>query len=307
MMDLQDVLLQRELLVLQVVATLLVGLLLYRGFLHPLADFPGPFLARYTGLWRTARYFNGKWHDDVVQLHEKYGKVVRIAPNELSIVDETAIKQLYGPGSTAKKTTYYHSMDAPLGVEGLFQTVNTTVHAMLKRRVSSAYSMSALLKYEPYIQPLLDLLFQKLRKYANRAGPEGAKLNMSEWTNAFTFDVVGELAYGEPIGDLETETDVMGIRRSIFETMFVQANFANLPFQSKLIVNPVLMGLFHVLRIPNAGANFLAHTQKMVRDRQEHGLGEKREDMLSYFTKMKDADGNPASYNEIIMEVSIVV
>jgi hypothetical protein len=77
--------------------------LLYSIFFHPLRRVPGPFLARFSELWRNIRYFRGSWLDDVVSLHEKYGPVVRIAPNEISLVDGDALKQLYGHGKPSQK------------------------------------------------------------------------------------------------------------------------------------------------------------------------------------------------------------
>jgi hypothetical protein len=69
---------------------------LYSIFFHPLRRVPGPYLARFSELWRNIRYFRGSWLDDVVSLHETYGPVVRIGPNEISFVDGEALKQLYG-------------------------------------------------------------------------------------------------------------------------------------------------------------------------------------------------------------------
>jgi hypothetical protein len=75
----------------------------YRLYLHPLAHVPGPFVARFTGLWRTRRYFKGTWYDDILNLHKTYGRVVRIAPNEVSFVDGEALKRIYGHGKPCKK------------------------------------------------------------------------------------------------------------------------------------------------------------------------------------------------------------
>jgi hypothetical protein len=79
--------------------------LLYSIFFHPLRRVPGPFLARFSELWRNIRYFRGSWLDDVVSLHETYGPVVRIAPNEISLVDGEALKQLYGHGKSSQKVS----------------------------------------------------------------------------------------------------------------------------------------------------------------------------------------------------------
>ncbi|KAF2247826.1 hypothetical protein BU26DRAFT_386762, partial [Trematosphaeria pertusa] len=68
---------------------------LYQCYLHPLRGVPGPFLAKFSQAWRNIRYFRGSWHDDILGLHQKYGNVVRIAPNEISFVDAGALKKLY--------------------------------------------------------------------------------------------------------------------------------------------------------------------------------------------------------------------
>ena len=75
----------------------------YNVFLHPLRRIPGPLAARATEFWRTRRYALGKWHDDILELHEKFGPVVRIAPNEVSFVDKAALVQVYGHSSGTKK------------------------------------------------------------------------------------------------------------------------------------------------------------------------------------------------------------
>jgi hypothetical protein len=77
--------------------------IVYNTAFHPLGKIPGPRLARVTGLWRTSRYFRGSWLDDIVKLHRTYGPVVRIAPNEVSFVDELALRELYGHGKPSVK------------------------------------------------------------------------------------------------------------------------------------------------------------------------------------------------------------
>jgi hypothetical protein len=56
----------------------------YPLFFHPLAKIPGPRLARVTRAWLTKQYMSGNWHDICLELHQKYGPIVRIAPDEVS-------------------------------------------------------------------------------------------------------------------------------------------------------------------------------------------------------------------------------
>jgi len=55
----------------------------YECFVSPLAAFPGPFAAKVTKTWRAYYMYRGEWHRDLPALHERYGPVVRIGPNEL--------------------------------------------------------------------------------------------------------------------------------------------------------------------------------------------------------------------------------
>lgn len=76
---------------------------LYSIFLHPLRKVPGPRLAKITELWRTNHYFKGYWHRDILDLHRKYGPIVRISPNEVSIVSPELAKTIYSySGGTLK-------------------------------------------------------------------------------------------------------------------------------------------------------------------------------------------------------------
>lgn len=109
--------------------------ILYRAFLHPLAGVPGPRLASITGLWRTYRYARGTWHDDVLEVHTKYGPVVRIAPNEVSIVDAGVAKRLFGHGKNAPKTTWYNTWKIRGNGPSLFAELDSKHHSALRKRV----------------------------------------------------------------------------------------------------------------------------------------------------------------------------
>lgn len=51
----------------------LAGLCFYRLYLHPLAKYPGPFLAKLTNLYGFYHGYRRDIHLDVWRCHEKYG------------------------------------------------------------------------------------------------------------------------------------------------------------------------------------------------------------------------------------------
>lgn len=69
----------------------------------PLRDVPGPLLARFSRLWYFIEVYKGSFELANVELHKKYGPIVRIAPHEYSIDDVDAAKTIYGHGNTFVK------------------------------------------------------------------------------------------------------------------------------------------------------------------------------------------------------------
>lgn len=74
-------------------------------------------------------------------------------------------------------------------------------HRRMRRLQSHAFSEKALRSQEDLIQKYVDLLMRQLRDRA--ANPTTAIVDMVKWYNFTTFDVIGDLAFGESFGCLE--------------------------------------------------------------------------------------------------------
>ncbi|KAK6542792.1 hypothetical protein TWF694_006734 [Orbilia ellipsospora] len=279
------------------IVTLLCLVSVYRIFFHPLANIPGPFMAKITGEWRNSKYRKGNWHEDVLILHKKYGRVVRIAPNEVAVVDEHAMKNLYSHSHNADKTNWYDIWNPPGGETSLFSTTDRKIHNFLRKRLTQAYSMTSILTYEKHIQGCIDLLLFKLGQ-----NTPGQIVDMSSWTNALAFDVVGELAYGEQLGHLKTGTDVGGFRKDIFEAFAMLATIGHYRIIPVLLSSKTTAAL-----LPPPFGDFLKWSENKVKDRVAHLDEDTREDMLSRFCRMKNPDGTPVGFYDIFNEAMVLV
>lgn len=141
----------------------------------------------------------------VKRLHQEYGSVVRIAPDELSFIDGDAWKAIYGtrPGHGQKPKDRRFYAPTAGGFPHII-TSNDTDHSRFRRLLSHAFSDSSLRGQEPIIKHYVDLLIQRLREIP--ANNPRRTVDMVSWYNFTTFDIIGDLAFGEPFDCLKTST-----------------------------------------------------------------------------------------------------
>ena len=77
------------------VLILLLSHLLWLYARSPLKHVPGPFLAKFTNIWRLTNVLAGQSQRTQLRLHERYGSAVRLGPNLVSLNDPSLIKVVY--------------------------------------------------------------------------------------------------------------------------------------------------------------------------------------------------------------------
>lgn len=64
---------------------------------------PGPWLARFSSIWRFAIVWKRNMPATSIHLHDKHGPLVRIGPNHVSVADPSALKIIYGADNRYQK------------------------------------------------------------------------------------------------------------------------------------------------------------------------------------------------------------
>lgn len=166
---------------------------LYHVYFHPLSKFAGP---KYLALSRipvTLATLRGRRAQFRFDLHRKYGEIVRVAPDELSFAHSRAWKEIYGTASTLLPTETIHGVDSEDGARTVV-TANGEDHTRQKRMITTILSEKMLKEKEPMFVKYADLLVQRLQE------SKEAPVDISDWYNFTTFDLVGDLFFGESMG-----------------------------------------------------------------------------------------------------------
>lgn len=159
---------------------------IYNVFFHQLRSYPGPALCALS-VWPCAlSYAQGRHPQWVKALHERYGPVVRISPNELSYIDSDSWRDIYGtaPGTVRGSIT---DKWPEFNGYGLFPQVGFPInaiisdseHARIRKVFAPAFSDKALREQTPLFDHHIDTLIEKLRAAAE-LNPKG-KINLAKW------------------------------------------------------------------------------------------------------------------------------
>lgn len=123
-------------------------------------------------------------------------------PNELSFNTAKAWEDIYGHrvglANMDKDPIHVGAVEAIPGATNLTMAPDIH-HARQRRALAHAFSRQALLEQEPILKGYVNLFVQRLREMAHR----GEAANMVSWFNFCTFDIIGDLSFGEPFGCLQ--------------------------------------------------------------------------------------------------------
>ncbi|KAL8921895.1 MAG: hypothetical protein Q9208_005499 [Pyrenodesmia sp. 3 TL-2023] len=176
------------------------------AYFHPLSKFPGPKSCAATPIPYVKALVKGDMVGWVMGLHDKYGEVVRITPDELSFITPSAWQDIYTTKPQLPKVS-----------KGVFQSYNgvpvlatqtvTEEHTRQRRILSPAFSERAVRQQEGILKQYTDLLVKKLDEQILSQEKPAVTLDISRWYNYTTFDTIGDLMFNDPFHSLEDSAD----------------------------------------------------------------------------------------------------
>ncbi|OOQ84417.1 sterigmatocystin biosynthesis P450 monooxygenase stcL [Penicillium brasilianum] len=173
----------------------------YNIYFHPLARFPGPKSYAASPIPVALAQLGGRFHRFTQAAHEKYGSVVRISPNELSIISAAAWDDIYARRQKnpplARDPTFFNDI---LVDPRTLTMADDTNHIRLRKSMNGAFAPRALAEQEPILTENVDLFMDKLEERAQQRLETDLRL----WYNYATFDLIGDFAFGESFRCLES-------------------------------------------------------------------------------------------------------
>lgn len=234
------------------------------------------------------------------ELHDQYGHVVRLAPNELSFIDGQAWQDIYAHHQGRPNFPKNPLWMAP-GDNGIHSILSASDvdHARYRKLLSHAFSEKALRQQEYLLLEYIDLLISRLTEVAKSEDPI---VNMVEWLNFTTFDIVGDLSLGESFHCLE-ESRYHGWVSILFTQFKAAAIFVSMRFFG--LDKPVKTLLPSSLLKKRAEHANMAN-ERIHRRLDGVNVDEQRNDFMTYVRRYNDEKGMSVPEIEATFRVLVV-
>lgn len=286
------------------VLSYVVGLVIYRLKFHPLAKYPGPWLAKVTELYPLYHSIIGDRHITFWRLHKKHGDIVRYGPNQISVNTSTGLKEIYGHKANVKKSDWYSVFPPVEGAYSVWTCIDKAIHARKRRTLAHAFSDTALRDIEHCVTRNVNIFCsQLLSEEARMKGEWGEPKNMSLMANYLTFDILAELSFGKSSFGMLEKPDHRDVVDLIFHNAWRCMICGTLPIIHRLGLDKILFP--NLVRDRNEFMNF-SKAQALQRTKQ--GTDTDRKDFFSYLLHAKDPlTGQGFSTPELWAESNLLI
>ena len=208
-----------------------------RLFLHPLADIPGPLLARLTS-WHECYYdwwLGGKHPWALKAMHEKYGPIVRPVPEDVHIDDPDYLETIYAIRNRNSPFSGGLLIDQSIGA-----TEDFAHHKMRRDALSPYFSHKAVLSLERVLTAKRDKLVAIFEEALESKQP----LNISDAVFAYSNDVVRAFSFGSDNALLDSLSEAKVQRQNLAKLLTGVALNKHFPWIARGLANilPMFLG-----------------------------------------------------------------
>ncbi|KAF4485804.1 Cytochrome P450 monooxygenase lolP1 [Colletotrichum fructicola Nara gc5] len=188
---------------------LMWGLLLYAAALITrqyirLRHIPGPPLAGFSPLWLLRAACSGNMHLKLYEASQKYGSLVRVGPRDVITSDPDFMKHMLGVRSKYTRSDWYDAMRLDPWHDNVLSSRDDAAHGKLRSQMAAGYSGKAVVNLEAKIDENVLRLMDLIDRYVSKDKPFDFGLK----AQYFTLDVISDIAFGKPFGDLASNSDV---------------------------------------------------------------------------------------------------
>ncbi|KAI7338186.1 cytochrome P450 monooxygenase-like protein [Hortaea werneckii] len=234
----------------------------FTAITSPLRQVPGPWYSLFTNQVLKNAVTGGRRIFYIDSMHQKYGPVVRISPDEVAVSDIEGFKQIHAVSSKFTKNIWYEKL-TNFPRHSVFTKRDPKDHAQRRRLFARGFSKSYMREnWEGVIKAKSKQAVEKMREDAVKGS-----CDILKWSSFMAADIIGCVGFGESFGLLEAGQKTEYIR--VLELALVGNGIgAELPWLRAILARIPAKPLQETF---NSSNYILSYGKKAVENAKRHG------------------------------------
>lgn len=212
----------------------IVGLrCVYRVHLHPTRKLPGPWFTKCSSIWFFYHTFVGDQATAIHKLHEKYGPIVQVKPEQIDIADGEALWPIYVKNGGFEKSKFYRNFDID-GHASIFSTLTLAERNPRAKAVLPLFSAAALREGAGGFTTCAEALVGRIRELQS-----SPTIKLFDLTRSYALDAMSAYLFNVRYGALNEHSSRCSAT-PVFEYFVSAGKFIYLPRSTFVLQEKVL-------------------------------------------------------------------
>jgi Cytochrome P450 len=248
-----------------------------------LAHISGPSIAGFSRIWMVWANTSGRNHEHLYNANLKYGSLTRIGPNHLLTSDPDIIRRMNAPRSLYRRSVWYTTFRFKPRADNIISVISEEKHEDLRKKMAAGYGGKEVpdleLCIDKHIQEWVKLIKRKYISTAQQTKP----MDLGRSTQYFTLDVISDLAFNRPFGDMQEDKDKFNYIKTTEDAIGPMTLLSIFPHVHRWIEQSRLVDLLAPKAKDKTGLGpIVGIAQEVVAERFQEG-NKGKQDMLGSF------------------------
>ncbi|KAH9211562.1 cytochrome P450 [Leptodontidium sp. 2 PMI_412] len=177
-----------------------ISKIVYQVFFHPLRHIPGPFWAKVFGSYMKVSEARARRAQDLFDLHQKYGSVVRVGKNEVSISTPTVYREIYNSKTILRDPRFYKPK-AFIGQGNVFSAIDPNEHTARRKIIAPTFAHQEIIANEGLIVERIEVFIDRILTEVSKSN----SVDIFELLGVMTIETICKICFNtnfDPNSDL---------------------------------------------------------------------------------------------------------
>ncbi|RDW87449.1 hypothetical protein BP5796_03143 [Coleophoma crateriformis] len=251
-----------------------------------LKAFKGPLGTGFTNLWLVKAVLGLNTHLEYYNVCKKYGPLSRVGPDTLITDSPELLIRMNAARSAYTKGAWYKGNRIQPGHDNVFSMLSETGHAQRRSQMAAGYSGKENLSLENSVDTHVQSFIRLIRKkYISNNKGAFKPMDLARKAQFFTLDVITDVAFGQPFGDLEQDEDIHKYIQSTEEMLQVIILMGTIPAVSDIVQSELVGTLLFPSGKESTGIGRLIGIAQQIVGERFSASAQAQPDMLGSFIR----------------------